>query len=426
LRQGSPQARTDPVGVVRIIARLNIGGPAIQAITLTRRLEERRYRTTLVRGLEEPDEGNMDNLADQLGVRAELVATLRRNPSWRDLPALLSLVRILRRERPEIVHTHAAKGGTLGRVATLCAFPRRATRPILVHTYHGHSLTGYFSPRTAGVYRWIEQVLARSTDRLVAVSQEVRDDLVTLRVAPASKFEVVPLGFDLAPFTVNGAARAQMRERLRAELGIPPDARVVTLVARLVPIKRVDRFLRVANGLRDLADVRFLIVGDGELRTQLQHAPEAASLGDRVIWAGFRRDMPAVCFASNLVVQTSDNEGTPVSLIEAQAAGVPVVSTRVGGTESVIGEATQLASVDDEMALADAARSLLIDSGLAAQAGAAGRERVLRNYDVERLVSDIDALYRSQLASRAATLARRDAASDTGDSGTHAGKRPPS
>ena len=426
MRQGSPQARTDRVGVVRIIARLNIGGPAIQAITLTRRLEERGYETTLVRGREEPDEGNMDNLADELGVRPELVTTLRRNPSWRDLPALISLTRILRRERPEIVHTHAAKGGTLGRIATLIAFPMRRTRPVVVHTYHGHSLTGYFSPRTARVYRWIEQVLARFTDRLVAVSQEVRDDLVALRVAPASKFEVVPLGFDLAPFTVNGAARAQMAERLRAELGIPSDARVVTLVARLVPIKRVDRFLRVAIGLRDLADVRFLIVGDGELREELQHAPEAASLGDRVIWAGFRRDMPAVCFASNLVVQTSDNEGTPVSLIEAQAAGVPVVSTRVGGTESVIGEATQLASVDDETALADAARLLLIHSGLAAQVGAAGRERVLRNYDVERLVADIDALYRSQLASRAATLARRDAASETGDNGIHAGKRSPS
>jgi glycosyltransferase involved in cell wall biosynthesis len=399
--------RADKVAIVRIIARLNIGGPAIQAITLTRRLADRGYRTTLVRGVEEPDEGNMDSLADELAVAPERVIWLRRNPSWRDLPALIALVRILRREGPRIVHTHAAKAGTLGRVAAVLAFPHGRTRPCLVHTYHGHSLTGYFSSRTAGLYRRIEQVLAPVTDRLVAVSDEVRDDLVALGVAPASKFDVVPLGFDLGPFTPNGQDRGEQRARLRAELGITADARVVTLVARLVPIKRVDRFLRVANELRDIPDVRFLIVGDGELREQLRQSPEALALGDRLIWAGFRRDMPAVCFASDVVVQTSDNEGTPVTLIEAQAAGVPVVSTRVGGTGSVIADARQLADPADETALADATRSLLVDCTRAATVAGAGREHVLDRYALERLVSDIDALYRRQLACPSATLRQR-------------------
>ena len=143
-RAGASQPPRDPVRIVRIIARLNIGGPAIQAITLTKRLEKYGYQTTLVRGREEPDEGNMDHLARELSVEPVLVPWMRRNPSWRDLPALVALVRILRRERPEIVHTHAAKGGTLGRVAALIASIGRE-RPKLVHTYHGHSLTAYFS-----------------------------------------------------------------------------------------------------------------------------------------------------------------------------------------------------------------------------------------------------------------------------------------
>lgn len=390
-------ASGEPIRVVRIIARLNIGGPAIQAISLTKELNSRGYATTLVRGSEEPDEGNMDHLADELGVKPILISSLRRNPGPHDLRALWELVSLLRRERPQIVHTHAAKAGTVGRLAALIAFPRRRSRPVLIHTFHGHSLTGYFSARTARVYRAIERFLARRTDRLIAVSREVRDELVTLGVAAQSKFDVVPLGFDLSPFTVNGDARARARAQLRAELGIAPDARVLTLVARLVPIKRVDRFLRVAYALRDLASVRFLIVGDGELRSKLRDATEVAALGERLLWAGFRHDMPALHFASDVVVQTSDNEGTPVSLIEAQAAGVPVASTRVGGTASVVGEPQLLVAPSDEASLSRIVRSLLEDRQLASRTAAAGRQRVLARFGLDRLVSEIDALYRQAL-----------------------------
>ena len=389
-------AAREPLHVVRIIARLNIGGPAIQAITLTARMVERGYTTTLVRGLEEPDEGNMDPLAERLGVTPMLVASMRRNPGRHDFAALVAQTRLLRRERPAIVHTHAAKGGTLGRIAALLAFPRRSTRPVVIHTYHGHSLSGYFSPRTEAVYRAIECVLARFTDRLIAISDEVRDELVEMRVAPASKFEVVPLGFDLSLFTVDGDERRALRESLRAELSIPPDARVLTLIARLVPIKRVDRFLRVAAALRDVPDVRFLIVGDGELRESLESSEEATRLGDQLVWAGFRRDMPAVCFASDVVVQTSDNEGTPVALIEAQAAGVPAVSTRVGGSASVV-PSELLAAADDIDGLATRARSLLSDPETAHAIGAEAAARVVARFDLERLIDDVDRLYRREL-----------------------------
>lgn len=385
--------------MVRIIARLNIGGPAIQAITLSQRLLG--YDTTLVRGREAPDEGSMDHLAKELNVRPVLVSTMRRNPGWRDLPALVALVRVIRRTRPEIVHTHAAKGGALGRAAALIANAGRP-RPLIVHTYHGHSLTGYFAPRTASVFRRIERLLGRRTDRLIAVSPEVRDELVAMGVAPAEKFEVVPLGLDLSPFMIEEAVRDRMRQELRAELKIPSEATVVTLIARLVPIKRVDRFLSAARELSDLPDVRFLIVGDGELHAQLRESPDARALDRRLTWAGFRRDMPAVCFASDVVVQTSDNEGTPVSLIEAQAAGVPVVSTNVGGTASVVEDPVTgfLVERDDLQGLVAAVRSLCSDPELRARFGRAGQDRARSRFTLERLVTDIDRLYQRELASR--------------------------
>jgi glycosyltransferase involved in cell wall biosynthesis len=381
-----------------VIARLNIGGPAIQAITLTQRLEHHGYATTLVRGTEERDEGSMDELAATLGVRPVLVSPLRRNPGRHDLRALWSLVRIIRTQRPHIVHTHAAKAGTLGRLAALIAFPRSSRRPVIVHTYHGHSLTGYFSTPATVLYRGIEWLLARISDLLIAVSPEVQEDLVALGVAPATKFEVLRLGFDLSPFAAPEATRARARRELREELGIPPDARVVTLVARLVPIKRVDRFLRVAQALSDIPDVRFLIVGDGELQRSLRASPEASALGERVSWAGFRRDMPAVYFASDVVIQTSDNEGTPVALIEAQAAGVPVVSTRVGGAASALVGRSCLAEVDDERELAHAVRSLLsAPPRLDARARAEAQSR----FDIDVLVPSLDSLYRRLLGTSA-------------------------
>jgi glycosyltransferase involved in cell wall biosynthesis len=358
-------------------------------------MQERGYATRLVRGSESADEGTMDDLAERMGVQPTLVASMRRDPGPGDLRALAQLARIARRDRPALVHTHAAKGGTLGRVAVMLAFPRK--RPAVVHTFHGHSLTGYFSSRTARIYTRIERFLARRTDVLVAVSEEVRDDLVGLGVAPREQFEVVRLGLDLSAFAGDGDREAR-RAALRAQWGVGPEEQVVTLVARLVPIKRVDRFLAMAALLRDRPHTRFVIVGDGDLREQLQASEPARALGDRIVWAGFRRDVPDVCFASDVVVLTSDNEGTPVSLIEAQAAAVPVVSTSVGGVRSVVldGESGLLA--DEPEALAAAVGSLLDDPARAAAMAARGREHVLATFGVERLVDDLDRLYRRLLA----------------------------
>lgn len=388
------------IRVVHVIARLNIGGVAVHVITLARLLEARGYAVRLVRGREDPDEGTMDDLAAELGVSPTLIASMWRDPGPSDFDALWRVGSILRHDRPRIVHTHAAKGGTIGRLAALLALPGRRERPVLVHTFHGHSLTGYFSAARNRVFLEIERQLARRTDALIAVSDEVRDDLVKLGVAPPERFTVIPYGFDLSRFTED-ADREPRRARLRAEWGVSDDAEVVTLIARLVPIKRVDRFLRMARRLHDRPRARFVVVGDGELREQLVGSPDAQALGDRVVWAGFRRDMPDVCFASDVVALTSDNEGTPISLIEAQAAGVPVVGTDVGGVRTSIndGQTGFVAGADDDAGLADAVRRLLENPDLGQRFARAGRQHATHAFSVGRLVDDVESLYRSLLSS---------------------------
>jgi glycosyltransferase involved in cell wall biosynthesis len=399
------RSTTETVRVLQVISRLNVGGAAIQVISLTRKLNDRGYETTLIRGTEDPDEGRMDYLTDQLGVRPLCVKSLRRNVGWHDVQALIALFLIIVRERPNIVHTHAAKAGTLGRLAARAA-PGRSNR-VLVHTFHGHSLSGYFQWSASRVFLAIERYLARRTTCLVAVSEEVRDDLVAMKVAEPDCFEVIRCGFDFSPFIVSERERELRRERLRRELGVPSHARLVTLVARLVPIKRVDRFLRMANALLEQIDTYFLIVGDGESRVALQATSEARKLGKRLIWAGFRRDIADVCFSSDVVTLTSDNEGTPISLIEALAARTAVASTDVGGVRAVVidGETGVTARAEDEDALARGVRLLLEDRDLARRVAQQGREHVLKSFGASRMGDDVDLLYRRLLSAMTTTAA---------------------
>lgn len=365
---------------------------------MSRMLEQYGYETTLVRGVEGPREGSMDDLARELGVAPMLISSLRRELGLHDARATLELARHIRRLRPWVLHTHAAKAGTVGRVAAMLS-GRYAPR-VRVHTFHGHVLTGYFSPGKARFFSEIERVLARRTSKLVAVSDEVRDDLVRLSIAPPSAIEVIPLGFDLDSFALDSAAFRSERRRVRGELGIADDERVATLVARLVPIKRVDRFLDIVGRLAATPDLRFVVVGDGELAEQLHHSPAATRLGKRLVWAGMRHDMPSVMAASDVVCLTSDNEGTPVSLIEAQAASKPVVSTNVGGVPSVVADGVSglLVAPDDIVAFADRTRRLLDDPSLASGFGNAGRVRVFERFSRGRLAGDLDCLYRGLLA----------------------------
>jgi glycosyltransferase involved in cell wall biosynthesis len=375
--------------VLRVIARLNVGGPSIQAIALSRYLQDRGYETRLVRGRESPREGSMDPFAEALGVQPIDLPSLRRD---------IFLARQLREWQPEILHTHAAKAGTLGRLAALVSGRRR---PVIVHTFHGHVLSGYFSRPVSKAFIAIERALARFTTCIVAVSDEVRDDLMRLRIAPPERIVVIPLGFDFSGYDLAASEREARRASLRRSLGIPQTAQLVTLVARLEPIKRVDRFLRAACAMDRTGDTRFLVVGDGKLREELQRSPQATALGDRLTWAGLRDDMPDVYFASDVVAVTSDSEGTAVSAIEAQAAGLPVVSTRVGGMSSVVtqGETGLLVEPEDEAAFATALEEVLQDDALRRRFGRNGANLVRSQFTLGRLLGDVDALYR-QLLSR--------------------------
>jgi glycosyltransferase involved in cell wall biosynthesis len=384
-----------PVRVLRIIARLNVGGPAIQAINLTKRLTPLGYDTVLLRGDLSPGEGPMDHLADELGVRPISLPGLRRELGVHDLRALWEAMRWMRRFRPHIVHTHTAKAGAIGRLAAALVL---RPRPVVVHTFHGHVFQGEFSPRISRLFALLERHLAKRSTRIITVSDEVRHDLIALGVAPPENIEVIRLGFDLTRFARDRAERAVIRHRTRARLKIPQDARVVSVIARVVKVKRLDRFIDMASTLP--ADVWFVVVGDGDRREELAKTDLARSLGKRLVWAGFQHDIPAICFASDVVALTSDNEGTPVCLIEAQAAGVPVVGTRVGGVETVVldGE-TGFVVGRDARSLAAAVQRLLDDPALGERFGQRGRDHSLRLFSVERLVADIDRLYRTLLAS---------------------------
>ncbi len=382
--------------MLRIIARLNVGGPAIQTINLTHRLRQRGYDTVLLRGQEGPQEGTMDHLADRLDVDPVFVPGLRRGLGLHDLRALIEVWRWILRYRPQVLHTHTAKAGALGRLAARLAGPARPR--VVVHTFHGHVFEGEFSERTSRLLVRIERWLAKRATRVIAVSDEVGADLIRLGVAPPERVEVIRLGFDLTPFTLEGDVREDRRRAVRSRLGIPDGATLVTLIARVVKVKRVDRFLDMATRLNGSDDLWFLVAGDGDRRQELAQTPAARALGTRLVWAGFERDIADICFASDVVVLTSDNEGTPVCLIEAQAAGLPVVTTRVGGVQTVVldGQTGMVVDKDAEQ-LASAVRGLIGDPNLRRRLGARGREHVLDRFSVERLVEDVDGLYRRLL-----------------------------
>lgn len=376
------------VRVLRVIARLNVGGPALHATLLNERLDPARYDSLLVAGTEEPSEGNYLALRGKSLERLVVLPALGREiRGWQDLVALVQLTRLVRQVRPHIVHTHTAKAGALGRLAAWLAGV-----PVIVHTYHGHVFHGYFSPAKTRLFLAIERWLARRTDRLLTVSETVRSELLSLGIGTPDKLVVVPLGLDLDPFAETGALRGQ----LRAELGLGRDAPLVGMVARLVPIKAHEVFLAAAAEVgRRLPQSRFLVVGDGARRAELETLAERLGLKDRVLFLGWRRDLDRIYADLDLVALTSINEGSPVSLIEAMAAARPVVATRVGGVPDLVEDGVTgcLVPRGDADALAEVMVGLLADLDRRQAMGQAGRKRVIPAFSAGRLLGDMDRLY---------------------------------
>ncbi|MGH2933917.1 MAG: glycosyltransferase family 4 protein [Gaiellaceae bacterium] len=386
--------------VLRVIARLNVGGPALHVAYLTAGLAERGYDTTLVAGTIARGEESMAFVADAHNVKIEPLVELHREISpIRDLRAIVRLAQLIRRERPTILHTHTAKAGAVGRIAALLA--RDARPPIVVHTFHGHVLRGYFGRVTTLGFRTLERLLARTTTALIAVSPEVRDDLVALHVAPASKFTVVRLGIDLAQRVDNDDAQ---RRETRRQMGLRDDAFVVGWVGRMTAVKNTDSVVRALQQLVERGiDAYAVLVGDGPDRDHLERYAHELGVIKRCLFLGYQEDVARFYDAIDVLLLTSVNEGTPVSVIESLAAGRPTVATRVGGIPDVVRDGVDGFLVDyaDPVGLADRLAELATDPQRRAEMGAAGRARVVERYAVGRLVEDVDKLYRSLLTQRA-------------------------
>lgn len=382
--------------VLRVIARLNMGGPALHVAYLTAGLRDRGYDTTLVAGTLARGEDSMGFVADELGVDVVRIEELGREISpFRDLLATVRLARVIRRERPRILHTHTAKAGAVGRLAALLAGPARP--PVIVHTFHGHVLRGYFGPVRTRFFLALERWLAAHTTALIAVGPQVRDDLVALGVAPPERFVVVRLGIELEE-------RVRPQDDGRAEtrryLGVPDGRFVVGWVGRMTAVKRTDDVLEAFRLLREQGiDACLCLVGDGPDRERLER--RAAELGviRDTLFLGYQEDVAPYYAAFDALVLPSANEGTPVSVIEALAAETPVVATRVGGVPDVVreGEEGFLVDAGDTGELAERLARLARDAKLRRRLGESGRERVLTRYAVDRLLDDIDRLYRELL-----------------------------
>lgn len=369
------------IRVVRLITRLNIGGPARQALILTRELAP-PYPTLLGAGVPEKDEGQLSDPAVAVH-RLPLVRPVR--PAT-DLAAVVSVRRLLDRHRPQLVHSHMAKAGTVGRLAALSLGRRR---PRLVHTFHGHVLEGYFHPVVQRGFIEVEQRLARRTDVLIAVSPQVRDGLLELGIGSPEQYRVLPLGLDLSGFS--GAPLAA--GALRRQLGLGRETPLVGAVGRLVPIKDLATLLAA---VARLPGVHLALLGDGESRRQLERRAEALSVSDRVHFVGWYHDVAGAMADFDVVALSSLNEGTPVAIIEALAAARPVVATAVGGVRFVVedGVTGLLVPKADPEAMAERIRHVLLHGAEANEMARAGQRDVTARFAYPRLVADMGDLYR--------------------------------
>jgi len=371
------------------MTRLSVGGPAQQALYLTAALPGRGFDTRLVWGPSAKDEGRVDPPTGlpntYLPYLSEALSPID------DIRAERELTHIMRRWRPQIVHTHMAKAGALGRIAA-----RQAGVPLTVHTFHGHVHRAYISELKNKTFATIERELAKRTDALVAVAPWVREDLLALGIGRPEQWHVVPVGVDLDPSL---SLRPDQRVA-RTSLGLPLDGPIVGCVGRLVPIEDHATFFEAARRVADLhPGATFVLAGDVELRELKTTARQL--LGDQVVFMEGVHDLPAFYAACDVVALTSELEGTPIALIEASAAGKPVVLTRAGGVREVVrdGNTGWLVSPSDPSALAANIIALLEDPAGARRMGEDGAIWVRDRFGQERLTDDLTQLY-SQLLAR--------------------------
>lgn len=378
-----------PIRVMRIIARMNVGGPAVQVSGLMRGLNSNEFDHRLYTGYCASDE------ADYLDTGAKDINAIRIEGFGRrvslhsDFTALLSLIREIRRFKPQIIHTHTAKAGFLGRIASILSL----NDSIRVHTFHGHLLTGYFGNFQRGLVILAEKLLALFTHRLLAVGDNVRQDLLAVGVGKSEKFELMPPGLEIRELP--------NKKESQEFYGLSQQNIQCAFIGRITKIKRPDRFLDVVSETKKRGvAIEFFIAGDGELLQDCRERITRENLPVKVL--GWQSNIEQVLSAADVVVLTSDNEGTPLSLIQAGMALLPVVTTRVGSVpEVVLDGVTGIITNLDVQEIADALEKLANSAELRAQMGASAQEFTLANFGVKRLVSDHEVLYKKLIANRA-------------------------
>ena len=390
--------------ILRIIARLNIGGPARNVVILTEgfstrlsasleqysssEVEKIKYETVLVCGDVDKTEGDMMYLAQQKGIKPIIVEELGRELSWKDdWSAFWKIYKIIQQEKPDIIHTHTAKAGALGRMAGILY-----GKAVLIHTFHGHVFSGYFGKFKTAFFIWIERFLGLFTDKIITVSENLKRELVEkFKIAPENKISVIELGFELEELF----KLAPKESAETVNIGI---------VGRLVLIKNHKMVLDSVYMLKDsvrLNDIRvkLVIVGDGEMRSDLEKYAEKLGICDMVEFRGWVKDLKAIYEELDIVALTSLNEGTPVSLIEAMAGGRPVVATRVGGVPDIVqdGKSGYLVESGDKEGFSRKLMDLIKDSEKRKKFCEYGRNIVKNRFSKERLIKDTEKLYNNLL-----------------------------
>lgn len=405
--------------ILRLMDRLNDGGPARQAIALSLGFEEMGCKALLATGDVEPHETGMENLARGQGVHIVKIPGLQRQiRPLQDLRAFFHIWRLVREERPDVVHTHKSKAGVLGRLAArLCGVPA------VCHTFHGHVLDGYFSGGVNRLFRWIESVMARLTDRIIVLAPSQKKQLLDLSIGSAAQYCVIPSGVPLAHLEGHERHRGELKE----ELGLDPDTRLVGIIGRLAPVKNHEDFLaaaeQVAGGRKD---VRFIVVGDGERRAALEReAARRGLLPGAVFFLGQRSDLARIYADVDVVTLCSVNEGLPMALVEAMACGKPVVATDVGAVRDLLedGRAGVIVPPRDPAALAGAILAVLNGTETTALLSRRAREAAHR-YRVENLVAKTRALYASLLAGKTSEDYFSDVEADNRVAGATTGASP--
>ena len=384
--------------VLRIINRLNIGGPTYNAAYLSKYLSD-DFETLLIAGEKDETEDSSQFILHELGLKPIIIPEMKREINLKnDRIAYQKIKEIIADFKPDIVHTHASKAGAIGRLA---AYKMKV--PVILHTFHGHVFHSYFGKVKTSIYKTIERNLARKSTKIIAISAIQKKELSTIHnIAKPNKIEVIPLGFDLNKFKEN---QKEKRTSFRQKWLIEDDEIAIGIIGRLVPIKNHHFFLNVVKKISELTTkkVRFIIIGDGELRGELENycnqleidfSTEKNATNTLLTFTSWITDIDVALAGLDIVALTSKNEGTPVSLIEAQAAGKPIVSTNVGGIENIVipNETALLSNINDEQLFTENMLSLIEEEDKRSAFSQKGTH-VFKSFHYDRLVSDMEKLY---------------------------------